>query len=242
MGKINDLIGLKFGKLKVIERMPNNKWKKSMWKCICDCGNEVIVLGNSLLSNRTQSCGCLHKEIVRKTNKELYKKYNTYNLFGEYGIGYTLKGEEFYFDLEDYDKIKNYCWSKHKGYIVSKENDSHVLLHRIILDINDDYDTDHINHNTADNRKINIRICKHQENMCNRKLNINNTSGYKGIVWDKNNNCWRSQIGYKSKVINLGYYDNIIDAVKARNQAEEEYFKEYKNKDTPNYNNQSDFI
>ena len=40
----------------------------------------------------------------------MHKKYNTYDLTGEYGIGYTSKDEEFYFDLEDYDKIKDYCW------------------------------------------------------------------------------------------------------------------------------------
>ena len=40
---------------------------------------------------------------------ETFKKYNTYDLSGEYGIGYTSKGEEFYFDLDDYDKIKDYC-------------------------------------------------------------------------------------------------------------------------------------
>ena len=35
---------------------------------------------------------------------------NVYDLSGEYGIGYTLKGEPFWFDLEDYDLIKDYCW------------------------------------------------------------------------------------------------------------------------------------
>lgn len=37
------------------------------------------------------------------------KRYNRYDLTGEYGIGYTNQGVEFYFDLEDYDKIKEYC-------------------------------------------------------------------------------------------------------------------------------------
>ena len=42
------------------------------------------------------------------------KKYNKYDLTGKFGIGYTSKGEEFYFDLEDYDKIKNHLWYKDK--------------------------------------------------------------------------------------------------------------------------------
>ena len=38
------------------------------------------------------------------------KKYNWYDLSGEFGIGFTQNDILFYFDLEDYDKIKNYCW------------------------------------------------------------------------------------------------------------------------------------
>ena len=44
------------------------------------------------------------------------KKYNKYDLSGEYGIGWTSNtNQEFYFDLEDYDKIKDYCWIYNKG-------------------------------------------------------------------------------------------------------------------------------
>ena len=50
---------------------------------------------------------------------ERSRKYNTYDLSGDYGIGYTEEGNEFSFDLEDYDKIKNYYWNiDNKGYIL----------------------------------------------------------------------------------------------------------------------------
>ena len=51
---------------------------------------------------------CREKKINRC--KELFSKTNKYDLSGEYGIGYDSNGQKFYFDLEDYDKIKNYCW------------------------------------------------------------------------------------------------------------------------------------
>ena len=79
---------------------------------------------------------------------------------GEYGIGYTSKGEEFYFDLEDYDLIKNYCWYKtFYGYLATRERGSkkHIFLHKIILRYQNQSknDIDHINGNKADNRKSN---------------------------------------------------------------------------------------
>ena len=57
-----------------------------------------------LKPNGTQSCGCLQKERVRESAKARVKP-NIYNLSGEYGIGYASNtGNEFYFDLEDYEK------------------------------------------------------------------------------------------------------------------------------------------
>lgn len=107
-----DLTGKRFGRLTVLEQAedyikPNGE-HEAMWLCQCDCGNQKIILGTSLRHGRTKSCGCFDKETSAIQGK-LNKKYNTYDLSGEYGIGYTSKGEEFYFDLEDYDKIKDYC-------------------------------------------------------------------------------------------------------------------------------------
>lgn len=59
------------------------------------------------------------------------------------------------------------------------------------------------------------------------KLHKSNKSGYKGVMWDKHKNKWRAYIGFKGKQINLGYYEKKDDAIKARKQAEEKYFKPY---------------
>ncbi len=73
MPKVIDLIGQKFGRLEVIQRVDNNKWGSSRWLCNCDCGQETITLGNGLLSGNTQSCGCFQKE---KTIKRMTKHGN----------------------------------------------------------------------------------------------------------------------------------------------------------------------
>jgi len=60
MGWINNLAGQRFGKLIVLERAGSTRAGKARWRCICDCGNETIAIGNNL-QNQTRSCGCLNR-------------------------------------------------------------------------------------------------------------------------------------------------------------------------------------
>lgn len=235
MAKVDNLIGMKFNKLTVIKRVENNKRGESQWLCKCDCKqeneNEVIVKGNCLKSGNTKSCGCLQKEKAIQLGKSK-KKYNTYDLSGEYGIGYTFKDEEFYFDLEDYDRIKDYCWSMiDLGYIVTNikyDNNFHgVRMHRLVMNCPDDMDVDHIFHNEYDNRKEFLRIVTESQNEMNQKIRINNTSGVPGVSLDKDKSKWRARIRANNKEIHLGYFINKEDAVQARKQGEEKYFGEY---------------
>lgn len=68
MGTFIDLLGQKFGRLTVVERMPNNKRKQAVWKCCCDCGNEIIVEAGHLRSGHTQSCGCYGRDRASEHN------------------------------------------------------------------------------------------------------------------------------------------------------------------------------
>lgn len=63
-------IGNKYGYLTVIDRAPNNKDGRAMWKCICKCGKETVVLGKHLRSGNTKSCGCYQKERAIQSNME----------------------------------------------------------------------------------------------------------------------------------------------------------------------------
>lgn len=66
--KAENLLGRQFGRLKVIDRVIDEN-DHVMWKCQCDCSNEIIVRPDSLTSGHTKSCGCLQKEIVSQNNK-----------------------------------------------------------------------------------------------------------------------------------------------------------------------------
>lgn len=59
-----DLTGKKFGRLTVLKRARNNKDGRTMWVCLCDCGNERIVSGKCLRNGHTSSCGCLLRDLT----------------------------------------------------------------------------------------------------------------------------------------------------------------------------------
>ena len=241
MNKLKDLKGQRFGRLVVIERAENfilpSGQPQTAWLCQCDCGNILKTRSFSLTNGTTKSCGCLAKEL----RVARMKKYNTYDLTGEYGIGYTSKGEEFYFDLEDYDKIKDYCWNKHKEYIATRNVSGYILFHRLVMDISDEnIAVDHINHNKSDNRKNNLRFVTDSQNSMNRGISSNNTSGVTGV--NKHNGKWTARIGVNTKRIFLGDYDNFFEAVKARKEAEEKYYKEYSYDNSINQHNEKENI
>lgn len=231
-----DLTGMKFGKLTVIRKGKSGRTKGgnhySTYICLCECGNTKQIRRINLLSGNTTSCGCLHKEKIRKIG-ESNKKTNTYDLSGEYGIGYALNGKEFYFDLEDYDKIKDYTWNVADGYVVSDSYKRTTRFHRFIMNCNNrKFDIDHINHNTVDNRKNNLRIVTRSQNQMNTKLRSNNTSGVKGV--SKQDNKWKVSIQVNKESKYIGLFDNFDDAVKARKNAEKKYFGEYAFKEVIN--------
>lgn len=234
MPKFIDITGKRYGRLTVICRakdhiQPNGS-HVVMWKCLCDCGEDITTSGISLRRGKTKSCGCLHKDCAKKQGRN-NKKYNKYDLSGEYGIGWTANtNQPFYFDLEDYDKIKNYCWYENDdGYIKTNETGSRktIAMHRMVLDIDNDYQVDHIRHNVNDNRKSQLRVVTGTQNNMNRRKQSNNTSSITGVYWDKAKQRWCAEIMINRKNIYIGVYKNFNDAVIARKKAEEKYFGEY---------------
>lgn len=225
-----DIRGKHIGKLEVLYKDTELSKAKgaTYWYCKCDCGNYTSIAHSHLISkNPTLSCGCLRLEKVN----EKCKKYNTFDLTGEYGIGYTSKHEAYLFDLEDYDLIKNICWYKNKGgYLVSNG----LRFNRVVMRCDDDdLVVDHINRNPLDNRKSNLRICHQMYNTQNSSMRSNNTSGVTGIYKSKNQtNPWRGEIvAYKNK-IRLGESNSFNEMVRRRIIAEWIYYNQF----SPHYN------
>ncbi len=89
---------------------------------------------------------------------------------------------------------------------------------------------DHIDNNKHNNNLINLRYTTVQENGRNAKLSSKNTSGSKGVYWDKNTNKWRAHITINGKVITLGSFINKDDVMNIRVQRAKDEFGEYINK------------
>ena len=143
-------------------------------------------------------------------------------------------------DSEDYTKVSKYHWSinafkSNKGRYVAYYalNSKLGFLHRYIMNAKSDEIVDHIDGNNnshcQDCRKANLRTCSQEENGKNRKMQTNNKSGRKGVIWYpyRGINKWMASICVNYKIINLGYYNTFNEAVKAREKAEEKYYGEY---------------
>lgn len=93
-----------------------------------------------------------------------------------------------------------------------------IYMHRLIMNNPKVLQIDHINGNGLDNRKQNLRICSRSDNQHNRGKNKNNKSGHKNIYWHTQTSKWRVGVMHKRKNYHGGEFDNLEDAVKARDR------------------------
>lgn len=231
MGKAENLLGQRFGRLVVVERGENTKSGNAQWLCKCDCGNPELklVVATRLKNGETRSCGCLQKEIASET----HSKPNEYDWSRDCGVGFTSQPDsygryEFYFDKEDYDKIKNYTWGFNNDYLRDTKDRS-IAMHQLILPTKDGYIPEHIHGSQTrnDNRKSNLRPATQTQNLMNTKIRTDNTSGVKGVHWRRDTNKWTATIWVNKKCISLGCFNKFEEAVRARKDAEEKYFGEF---------------
>ena len=121
-------------------------------------------------------------------------------------------------DDEDFEKVNQLKWYvayRDKKYWCPvrgiKFNGKLKMLYmsRFIMNVTDSkIYIDHINHDTLDNRKSNLRVCTHAENCYNQRKSKRSTSGYKGVSYHKHVKKWQAQICINYKYIHLGYFNN----------------------------------
>lgn len=128
-------------------------------------------------------------------------------------------------DDEDYEYLSQFNWYFKRGYAVravknpaGKPRQITANMHRTILGLEygDPRLGDHKDGDGLNNQRANLRICTPTENSCNRKIGVNNTSGYKGVTWVKNNNAWQASI----RINGVGKYLGLF---KTAEEAHEKY-------------------
>lgn len=200
----DDHVGEKWGELIIISayRIRGNLYAT----CECSCGNICNVRYDSLKSGNTRSCGHLSKETQFKT-LDLAGKINKYGIKAirptekrnRSAVVWECKctcGKIFEVDAHYFDKIKS-CGCKTTEQCrengrknVQKIQENYYFDNTGVLQIKSD------------------------------KIFKTNTSGIRGVYWDKSRNKWSAQIGFKGKNFHLGRYDRKEDAAEAREEAE----------------------
>ena len=108
-----------------------------------------------------------------------------------------------------------------------------VYLHRYVLsrmlgrELTSADKADHINGNGLDNRRCNIRLCEHRQNMWNQGSRKNTSSIYKGVTFFKRDGSWQAKIAPNGKTIHLGYFQTEAEAAQAYNEKAKEIFGEF---------------
>lgn len=187
------------------------KGGKRYLHCKCDCGKEADVYYRSLLTGQSMSCGCLRLEKQRESAEDLTGRvYGKLKVLGRDGDKWLCRCE-----CGNLTRVV-------RRSLVTGQTQSCGCIQRYIASSTG---TKTIERNSA------AQIARNKEWKTNfqvigtAELPRNNTSGHKGVNWDQKRSRWCAYINVQKTRIFLGRFEKYEDAVAAREDAEEQYFK-----------------
>mgnify|MGYP001275661755 CR=1 FL=1 len=139
-------------------------------------------------------------------------------------------------DDEDFGEINCFKWFAHKEhgviYAWRHQYNGHrkygaMKMHRQIMKAKTGEILDHADSNGLNNQKSNLRFCSNSQNLCNARIRNNNTSGFKGVSYHRQNKRWRATINKDGKQVSLGCYGTPGEAALAYNRKATELFGEF---------------
>lgn len=175
----------------------NSKRKRRYGLFKCFCGNEFKATSQHIKSGHTKSCGCLNI----KHNFTNHKLYNTWYLMIYRCTNPKSKNYKNYGD-----RGITVCerWNNFISFLQDMENSYKDNLTLDRIDVNGNYEP------------LNCRWAnKTTQNRNTRILQTNNTSGYRGVYFNKKSNSWKSQISINNRQRSLGYFKTALDGALA---------------------------
>jgi hypothetical protein len=140
-------------------------------------------------------------------------------------------GGQVLFDAEDAELITPHRWARAKSSryteyaltTIRTRSPNTISMHRLLLQPGPGFVVDHINGNGLDNRRVNLRICTHAQNMCNRRKTASASSKWVGVNRIKRTGKWQAKVGKQY----LGVFENELDAARAYNAKAIEVFGDF---------------
>lgn len=208
MSTVKDETGKKYGKLLVLERCSYNIRKNAVWKCRCDCGNIVEVLGMSLRSNHTTSCGCKRKETLRRLKKKPWNR-KTMQVWGSMlSRCYDKNNKDYvHYGGRGIDVCPRWKASLENFYSDMGNAPKGHSLDRI--DNNKGYSPENCKYSTQSEQVVNSRKRRDGKNK------------YRNIVFHPGTKKWRLTFIRDKVKYDFGLFKNIEDALIARNKFKE---------------------
>lgn len=125
-------------------------------------------------------------------------------------------------DEADAELVSGYRWYPKPGrgntfYAIAFPDGRAMYMHRLLIANAGEMMVDHVDHDGLNNRRCNLRLTTHRQNLQNRKRK--GASAYIGVSWDRPANKWRADIGMHGKVVHLGRFATEIDAARAYDRA-----------------------
>jgi hypothetical protein len=138
-------------------------------------------------------------------------------------------------DDEDFNYLNQWNWCINKDVRTlyafkgkSQNSNKASSMHQLLVSVPEGMEIDHINHNGLDNRKENLRVCTHAENIHNQRTqNRNKTSQFKGVCWMEKSKRWRARIKVNMEFIYLGSFISEIKAALAYDKASKKYYGDF---------------
>lgn len=134
-------------------------------------------------------------------------------------------------DDEDFELVSKHKWYAAKRgyrfYAQRRVNRRIVQMHRLLTKAPTGLEVDHINGNTLDNRRSNLRLATRSQNEWNRNKQSNNTSGFKGVIFSEGK--YKARIRVFKKLYFLGSFEEKEKAALAYNNAAKKYHGEFAN-------------